>query len=92
MVCVTAKVGSAVGLHARPAMTIAAAVEELGSAITINDADAGSARMIMSLGVRQGDVVEVAGASPADVERIAALVEQELDPDWDRPPLGGGCI
>ncbi len=32
-------VGSSVGLHARPAAIIAAAAEDLGSAVTINGVD-----------------------------------------------------
>lgn len=72
-------VGSAVGLHARPAAIISAAAEELGAAVTINGRDAGSSLMIMTLGAKKGDTVEVAGDDPAAVDRIAALVERDLD-------------
>ena len=77
-------VGSAVGLHARPAAIIAEAAGDLGSEVTLTVAggepvDAASALMIMTLGASQGDSVEVAGDSEADVEVIAALVEKDLD-------------
>jgi phosphocarrier protein HPr len=74
-------VGSAVGLHARPAAIIAEAVGKLGGGVTINGVDAGSSLMIMTLGAKRGDPVEVAGAEAAAVEEIAALVERDLDAD-----------
>jgi phosphocarrier protein len=43
--------------------------------------DASSSLMIMTLGAKCGDTVEVAGDDPADVDKIAALVEQDLDAD-----------
>jgi phosphocarrier protein HPr len=72
-------VGSSVGLHARPAAIIAEAAGKLDSAVTINGVDAGSSLMIMTLGAKQGDPVEVAGEDVAAVETIAALVERDLD-------------
>ena len=54
-------VGSAVGLHARPAAIIAEKAAELGSDVTINGVDASSSLMIMTLGAGNGDTVEVAG-------------------------------
>lgn len=72
-------VGSAVGLHARPAAIIAEAAGDLGSDVTINGVDAGSSLMIMTLGAKKGDSVEVAGDDAAAVEAIAALVERDLD-------------
>lgn len=77
-------VGSAVGLHARPAAIIAEAAGDLDSEVTLAVAggdpiDASSALMIMTLGAAKGDSVEVAGDSEADVETIAALVEKDLD-------------
>lgn len=74
-------VGSAVGLHARPAAIIAQAAEGLGSTVTINGVDAGSSLLIMTLGAGHGDSVEVAGDDPAAVDAIAALVEKDLDAD-----------
>jgi phosphocarrier protein len=37
--------------------------------------------MIMTLGAKCGDTVEVAGDDQADVDKIAGLVEQDLDAD-----------
>ncbi|GAB2447450.1 hypothetical protein GCM10027062_31460 [Nocardioides hungaricus] len=48
--------------------------------------------MIMTLRAEQGDVVEVAGDVQADVDRIATLIEQELDAGGLALPLAGGCI
>jgi phosphocarrier protein len=77
-------VGSAVGLHARPAALISEAAGELDSDVFIgvpggDPVDASSALMIMTLGAGKGDTVEVSGDVEADVEAIAALVEQDLD-------------
>ncbi len=80
----TVTVGSAVGLHARPAATIAAAVTEAGVPVTIavpggEPVDAGSALMIMTLGAGQGAEVVVESEDEATLEKIAALVEADLD-------------
>jgi phosphocarrier protein HPr len=77
-------VGSAVGLHARPAAIISEAAGELDSEVMIgvpggDPVDAGSALMIMTLGAGKGDTVEVSGDDEGDVATIAALVEQDLD-------------
>lgn len=72
-------VGSAVGLHARPAALIAEAADALGSTVTINGVDASSSLMIMTLGAKKGDTVEVAGENESAVDTIAALVERDLD-------------
>jgi phosphocarrier protein len=77
-------VGSAVGLHARPAAIISEAAGELDSDVMIGipgdePVDAASALMIMTLGAAKGDTVEVSGDVEADVNAIAALVEQDLD-------------
>ncbi|MGA8847636.1 MAG: HPr family phosphocarrier protein [Nocardioides sp.] len=79
-------VGSAVGLHARPAAIISEAAGELDSEVLIaipgsEPVDAGSALMIMTLGAGNGDTVEVSGEVEADVEAIAALVAKDLDAD-----------
>jgi phosphocarrier protein len=77
-------VGSAVGLHARPAAIISEAAGELGSEVTIGvpggePVDASSALLIMTLGAGKGATVEVSGDDEADVDAIAALVEKDLD-------------
>lgn len=77
-------VGSAVGLHARPAALIAEAAGELGAEVTLatpggSPVDAGSALMIMTLGAGKGDTVEVTSDDEGALDKIAALVEQDLD-------------
>ncbi|KAA1428831.1 HPr family phosphocarrier protein [Nocardioides antri] len=77
-------VGSAIGLHARPAAIISEAAMELDSEVLIGipgdePVDASSALLIMTLGAANGDTVEVSGDVEADVEAIAALVVQDLD-------------
>jgi len=79
-----AVVGSAVGLHARPAALIAEAAGDLDSEVLIgvpggDPVDASSALMIMTLGAGKGDTVEVSGDDQADVDLIAAMVEKDLD-------------
>ncbi len=80
----TVTVGSAVGLHARPAAIISEKVDELGAEITIavpggEPVDAASSLLIMTLGAANGDKVEVTGPDQAAVDTIAALVAQDLD-------------
>jgi phosphocarrier protein len=41
--------------------------------------DASSALLIMTLGARRGDTVEVSGEDQVHVDAIAALVEKDLD-------------
>ena len=77
-------VGSAVGLHARPAAIISEAAGELDYEVTIGvpggePVDASSALLIMTLGAGKGTTVEVSGDDAADVDAIAALVEKDLD-------------
>ena len=80
----TVVVGSAVGLHARPATIISDAAAELDTEVLIGlpgeePVDAGSSLLIMTLGAESGASVEVSGDSQADVDAIAALVEKDLD-------------
>ena len=80
----TVVVGSAVGLHARPAGIISDAAADLDTEVLIGlpgdePVDAGSSLMIMTLGAGHGATVEVSGESQADVDVVAALVEQDLD-------------
>jgi phosphocarrier protein HPr len=72
-------VGSAVGLHARPAAIIAEAAEGLDATVTINGVDASSSLMIMTLGAGNGDTVEVESDDQSALDAIAKLVEQDLD-------------
>lgn len=80
----TVTVGSAVGLHARPAALIAEKADQLGAEVLIGlpgqePVDASSALLIMTLGAAHGAQVEVSGADSAAVEAIAALVAADLD-------------
>lgn len=77
-------VGSAVGLHARPAAIISEAAGELDAEVTIATAggepvDASSALLIMTLGAGHGDTVEVSSDDEQALEQIATLVEKDLD-------------
>ena len=79
----TVIVGSAEGLHARPAGIIAEAAEKYDTDIEITfgdeEADADSAMLIMALGAEKGAEVIVRGENADAVSEIAALIEQDLD-------------
>ena len=80
----TVTVGSAVGLHARPAAIISEAAGELDAEVNLavpgaEPVDASSALLIMTLGAGKGDTVEVSSDDQAAVDAIAALVEKDLD-------------
>ncbi|MCW2582448.1 MAG: Phosphotransferase system, phosphocarrier protein HPr [Klenkia sp.] len=80
----TVTVGSAVGLHARPAALIAEAVGKAGVPVTLataggNPVDAGSPLMIMTLGAKKGAEVTVTSDDEAVLADIAAMVQRDLD-------------
>lgn len=80
----TVIVGSAVGLHARPATIIAEAVAAAGADVTLavdgeDPVDAGSALMIMTLGAEKGTEVTVTSDDDAALASIAELVAADLD-------------
>ena len=83
----TVKVGSTVGLHARPATVIAEAAGEYDDDIILtlvggdedDETDAASSLMIMAMGAEHGDEVTVTSDNADAVEKIAALIEQNLD-------------
>ena len=79
----TVTVGSAVGLHARPAAQVADAAGEYDEDITLTtadgEADAASIIEIMGLGAMQGAEVTVTSENEAAVEEITALIESDLD-------------
>jgi phosphocarrier protein HPr len=80
----TVLVGSAIGLHARPAAIISEAVVKAGVPVTLTleggePVDAGSALMIMTLGAGNGATVTVASDDEATCKAIAQLVQQDLD-------------
>ena len=77
-------VGSAIGLHARPAGIISDAAAKFDEEITIavegeEPVNATSALLIMSLGVEHGQTVTVASQNVAAVNTIADLIEKDLD-------------
>lgn len=80
----TVTVGSAIGLHARPAAVIAEAVLTAGVPVTLSldggePVDAGSALMIMTLGAGNGAQVTVASDDASALDTVATLVQQDLD-------------
>ncbi|AKK08984.1 Phosphocarrier protein HPr [Corynebacterium atrinae] len=82
----TVVVGSSVGLHARPASLVADAAGEYDEDIILTmaddedeEADAASSLMIMALGAEKGDKVTVTSDNAEAVEKIAALIESDLD-------------
>ncbi|MUL82840.1 MULTISPECIES: HPr family phosphocarrier protein [unclassified Mycolicibacterium] len=80
----TVSVGSAIGLHARPAAIIAEAVVNAGVPVTLSvdggePVDAGSALMIMTLDAGNGAQVTVASDDADALATVAGLVEQDLD-------------
>ena len=80
----TVIVGSAIGLHARPAAIISEAVVKAGVPVTLSmnggePVDAGSALMIMTLGAGNGALVTVDSDDEAAMRKIADLVVQDLD-------------
>ena len=80
----TVTVGSAIGLHARPAAVIAEAAVNAGVPVTLavdggEPVDAGSALMIMTLGAGNGAQVTVASDDETALNTIAELVAQDLD-------------
>lgn len=77
-------VGSAIGLHARPAGIISDAAAKFDEEITIavegeEPVNATSALLIMSLEVEHGQTVTVASENVAAVNTIADLIEKDLD-------------
>ncbi len=84
MASFTVKVGSSVGLHARPATIISEKAAELDADVTLavpggDPVDADSALLIMTLGASNGDEVVVSSDDEAAAKTIADLVESDLD-------------
>ncbi|HJE12030.1 MAG TPA: HPr family phosphocarrier protein [Corynebacterium glutamicum] len=83
----TVTVGSSVGLHARPASIIAEAAAEYDDEILLTlvgsdddeETDASSSLMIMALGAEHDNEVTVTSDNAEAVEKIAALIAQDLD-------------
>jgi phosphocarrier protein HPr len=85
----TVTFGSAVGLHARPAATIAKAAADSGQAVTLESANgkkanAASVLLLLAMGVNQGDelTLTVSGDdAEAKADELAQLIASELDAD-----------
>lgn len=83
----TVTFGSAVGLHARPAATIARAAAESGHAVTLEaangkKANASSVLLLLTMGVMAGDelMLTVSGVNAdATADELARLIASELD-------------
>lgn len=83
----TVSVGSTSGLHARPAALLAEAAatftEEIFLSLvedpTAEPTEADSSLMIMALGAGAGDEVTVSSTSEAAVDRIAGMIQSNLD-------------
>jgi phosphocarrier protein len=80
----TVTVGSAVGLHARPAALIAEAANRSDVPVTLGlgsgpQVDAGSPLMIMTLGAGQGAEITVTCDDESVLDEIAGMVARELD-------------
>jgi len=84
-----ATVASAVGLHARPAALFAQAAAASGMPVKVGRpgrkmVDARSVLMVMSLGVKCGEQVELTVDADGDdagavLDRLAELLEQDMD-------------
>ncbi|MCV2395737.1 HPr family phosphocarrier protein [Actinotalea sp. M2MS4P-6] len=83
----TVTVGAASGLHARPAALFTKAAAQCGHQVLIGPAggpsvDASSILMVMGLGVRQGQQVELSTADEAGagaLDELAAMLASDLD-------------
>ncbi|WP_158861924.1 HPr family phosphocarrier protein [Leifsonia sp. AG29] len=83
----TATVGSASGLHARPAKLFVQAVQETGIPVTIAvgdgpDLNAGSILSLMGLAANKGTVVTLRSEAPgaeAALDGLVSLLERDLD-------------
>ncbi len=83
----TAAVASAVGLHARPASVLTAAVNDSGLEVTLaldggEPVDAGSILAVMTLGAKHGDPVTLSAdgdGADAVLDRLVVLLGSDLD-------------
>ena len=80
----TVTIGSAVGLHARPASIFVQAVVTSGAAVTLTTAEgatvnAASILSVLSLGLPFGAEVTLASSDAAAVESLSALLTTDLD-------------
>ncbi|KAA8826674.1 HPr family phosphocarrier protein [Bifidobacterium reuteri] len=96
MITRTVTVGSAMGLHARPAAMFATAVEQTGLDVVLRhggeEADAASALDIMALGIAGGETVTIGvdegetgagGAGAADATDVAGATAEDIEAKLD---------
>ena len=81
-----AVVGSEIGLHARPAAIIADKAGEYDVDILLSKVgstkepvDAASPLMIMTLGAKKGDTVNIESEDATAVDELATLIASDLD-------------
>lgn len=83
----TVTFGSAVGLHARPAATLAKAAADSGHSVTFESAtgkkaNAASVLLLLAMGLGHGDELTITvdgDDAEAVADRLAALAASELD-------------
>ena len=83
----TVQVGPPMGLHPRPAAVISEAAQQFEEEIYLtlvgasddDDTDATSTLMIMALGAQAGDSITVCSENQEAVDRIASLIESNLE-------------
>ncbi|WP_336249242.1 HPr family phosphocarrier protein [Stomatohabitans albus] len=84
MATVTVKVGSSVGLHARPAAVIADYVARSGHTVKLSTAakgpiDAKSTMMIITLGAKHGDDVAIECDDKETLMGVAELISNNME-------------
>lgn len=72
------------GLHARPAATLAAGLADLDAEVTVNGVDGKSVMLLMSLGLGQGRTVTVEASGP-DAQAAVDLVGQAVESGFGEP-------
>ena len=80
----TVAIGSAVGLHARPASIFVQAVVSSGASVTLTTAEgttvnAASILSVLALGLPFGAEVTLATTDPEALGALATLLETDLD-------------
>lgn len=72
------------GLHARPAATLATGLTDLDAEITVNGVDGKSVMLLMSLGLGQGRTVTVEAVGP-DAQEAVDFVGREVEAGFGEP-------
>ncbi|WP_104167431.1 dihydroxyacetone kinase phosphoryl donor subunit DhaM [Arthrobacter sp. SX1312] len=72
------------GLHARPAATLATGLTDLDAEITVNGVDGKSVMLLMSLGLGQGRTVSVEAVGP-DAQAAVDFVGREVEAGFGEP-------